>query len=76
VVKVDATAEADEGSGHSLAARVGVRGYPTLKLFRGGSAYNLAGNKRDRQVLVDFATARVLFTVHQVGDGRAGGRYG
>jgi hypothetical protein len=47
-----------------------------LKLFRGGSAYNLAGNKRDRQVLVDFATARVLFTVHQVGDGRAGGRYG
>lgn len=63
VVKVDATREShDEGS---FLERVGVKGYPTVKLFREGKVYQLTGKKRDQQTIVDFAAAGFIYFGHQ-----------
>lgn len=79
VVQVDATKVRDDDGGGgddagsagsargagSLLTRMGVKGYPTVKLFRDGKAYQLSGKKRDRQTLVDFAAAGFLYFGHQ-----------
>ena len=70
VIKVDATkayettTQTDDGEDDvddDLMKRLGVRGYPTVKLFHNGTVYSLTGKKRDKQTLVDFAVAGFMY---------------
>ena len=75
VVKIDATkvyettqqTDDEEDGGNNkedvddLMKRLGVRGYPTVKLFHNGTVYSLTGKRRDKQTLVDFAVGGFVY---------------
>jgi len=59
VVKVDCTSE------QSLCGRYGVKGYPTLKVFKNKKDVDYNGG-RDAKSIVNFATSQIKNSVHKV----------